>query len=51
MAVKKTLLVDDSPAQLSELRNAVSSVDAHIFTATSGTEAVEKAKCLSRHQK
>ena len=44
MAVKKTLLVDDSPAQLSELRNAVSSVDAHIFTATSGTEAVEKAK-------
>ena len=44
MAVKKILLVDDSPAQLLEMRDAVSSVDAHIITATSGTEAVEKAR-------
>ena len=44
MTIRKILLVDDSPAQLVEMRNAVSSVDATIITATSGSEAVEKAK-------
>jgi len=44
MAIRKILLVDDSPAQLQEMQNAVSSVDAHVVTATSGTEAVEKAR-------
>lgn len=44
MTVKKILLVDDSPAHLKDLENAVASVDAHIFTATSGREAVAKAK-------
>jgi twitching motility two-component system response regulator PilH len=44
MPVKKILLVDDSPAHLKDLENAVASVDAHIVTATSGKEAVAKAK-------
>ncbi len=44
MSVKKILLVDDSPTQLVEMRNAVSSIDAHIFTATNGTEAIQKAR-------
>ena len=44
MAINKILLVDDSPAQLNEMKEAVSSVDAHIVTATSGKEAIAKAK-------
>jgi len=44
MTAKKILLVDDSPAHLKDLQNAVASVDAHVFTATSGKEAVSKAK-------
>jgi twitching motility two-component system response regulator PilH len=44
MAVRKILLVDDSPAHLKDLENAVAGVDAHIFTATSGKEAVARAK-------
>ena len=44
MPIRKILLVDDSPAQLKEMKAAVSSVDANIYTATSGKEAVEKAK-------
>ena len=44
MAIRKILLVDDSPAQLAEMREAVSSVDARVITATSGAEAVEKAR-------
>ena len=44
MAAKKILLVDDSPAHLKDLQDAISSVDAHVFTATSGKEAVSKAK-------
>jgi twitching motility two-component system response regulator PilH len=44
MAIRKILLVDDSPAQLSEMHNAVASVDARVITASSGSEAVEKAK-------
>lgn len=41
---KKILLVDDSPAQLEAMKNAVAGADAHIVTATSGREAVEKAR-------
>jgi twitching motility two-component system response regulator PilH len=44
MAINKILLVDDSPAMLNEMKEAVSSVDAHVITATSGKEAIEKAK-------
>ena len=44
MPVRKILLVDDSPAQLKEMQAAVSGIDAHVVTATSGKEAVEKAK-------
>jgi len=40
----KILLVDDSAAQLEDMKNAVASLDAHIFTATSGREAIEKAR-------
>jgi len=41
---KKILLVDDSDAQLEEMKNAVAGTDAHILTATSGREAIEKAR-------
>ena len=41
---KKILLVDDSAAQLEDMKNAVASTDAHILTATSGREAIEKAQ-------
>ena len=44
MPVRKILLVDDSPAQLKEMQAAVASVDAHILTASSGEEAVAKAR-------
>jgi twitching motility two-component system response regulator PilH len=44
MPVKKIMVVDDSPAHLQEMQDAVSSVDAQVITATSGMEAVAKAK-------
>lgn len=44
MSINKILLVDDSPAQLIDMRNAVSSLDVHIVTATDGNEAIAKAK-------
>ena len=44
MTIRKILLVDDSPAQLIEMQNALSEVDARIITAESGNEAIEKAK-------
>lgn len=44
MPVKKIMVVDDSPAHLQEMQEAVSSVDAQIITATSGKEAVARAK-------
>ena len=44
MPIRKILLVDDSPAQLEAMQKAVASVDAHVFTAISGKEAVEKAR-------
>lgn len=44
MANKTILLVDDSPAHLENLREAVSGINARIITATNGNEAVEKTK-------
>ena len=44
MSINKILLVDDSPAQLTDMRNAVSSLDVHVITAIDGNEAVAKAK-------
>ncbi|MDH5353387.1 MAG: response regulator [Gammaproteobacteria bacterium] len=44
MAAKTILLVDDSPAHLDNLRNAVADLGARIVTATNGNEAIEKAK-------
>ena len=44
MAVNKILLVDDSPAQLNEMKDAVKGLGAKVISATSGQDAVEKAK-------
>ena len=44
MSIRKILLVDDSPAQLVDLQDAVSSIDAYIITATNGKEAIAKAR-------
>lgn len=44
MAAKKILIVDDSPADLTNLKEAVSDSGAQIISATNGQEAVEKAK-------
>jgi twitching motility two-component system response regulator PilH len=41
---RKILLVDDSASQLEEMKKAVAPLDAHIITATSGREAVDKAR-------
>ena len=44
MPVKKIMVVDDVPAHLQEMQAAVSSVNATVITASSGKEAVAKAK-------
>ena len=44
MSEKKILLVDDSPAHLQEMQNAVSSAGAQVVTASSGKQAVEMAQ-------
>jgi len=44
MPVKKILVVDDSPAHLQEMQNAVAGSNAQVITAKSGKEAVDKAK-------
>ncbi|MGD8348859.1 MAG: response regulator [Gammaproteobacteria bacterium] len=44
MPVNKIMVVDDSPAHLQEMQDAVSSVNAKVITASSGKEAVAKAK-------
>ena len=41
---RKILLVDDSATHLEEMKNAIAGIDAHIVTATSGREAIEKAR-------
>ena len=44
MAINKVLLVDDSPADLANIRSIVSDAGYSVLTATSGSEAVEVAK-------
>ena len=44
MVAKKVLVVDDSPADLLNLSNIVSDAGYFVIGATSGKEAVEKAK-------
>lgn len=44
MAISKILLVDDSPAQLENLQRIVSGAGYRTVLATSGNEAVSKAK-------
>ena len=43
MTVKKVLVVDDSPIQLENIRNIVSSAGYQVITADSGSLAVTKA--------
>lgn len=43
MAVKKILVVDDSPVQLEKIKNIVSSAGYQVITADSGKAAVSKA--------
>lgn len=43
MAIKKILVVDDTPAQLENIRNIVSSAGYQVITANSGAVAVSKA--------
>ena len=44
MAINKILLVDDSPAQLEALKDAVSGVGAKVLSVSSGIEAIDTAK-------
>ncbi len=44
MALNKVLIVDDSPADLMNLQNIVEGEGVRTVTASSGKEAVEKAK-------
>ena len=44
MTIKKVLIVDDSPTDLSNLKNILSSIDCEIVTANNGKEAITKAK-------
>lgn len=44
MSLNKVLIVDDSPTDLMNLKNIVETKGVRIITATSGKEAVEKAK-------
>lgn len=44
MAVNKILIVDDSPTDLTHLKEAVSGSGARIISATNGNEAIEKAR-------
>lgn len=44
MAMKKVLVVDDTAAQLQQMKEIVSEAGYQVITATSGREAVEKTK-------
>lgn len=44
MAAKKALVVDDSAADLANIKNILSDAGCLVVTATSGREAVDKAK-------
>ena len=44
MAINKVLVVDDSPADLKNIRNIVSEAGFSVISAANGREAVQKAK-------
>ena len=44
MAIRKVLLVDDSTTDLVNIKNIVTEAGCIVVTATSGKEAVDKAK-------
>ena len=44
MAISKVLVVDDSAADLMNIKNIVAEAGYNVITATSGVEAIEKAK-------
>ncbi len=44
MVVSKVLVVDDSPADLTNIANIVSEAGCVVISATNGKEAIEKAK-------
>ncbi|MFZ1829064.1 MAG: response regulator [Candidatus Competibacteraceae bacterium] len=44
MAIRKVLVVDDSPADLANVKNIVTEAGCIVVTAINGKEAVEKAK-------
>ena len=44
MAIKKVLIVDDSPTDLSNLKLILNDIDCEIVTANNGKEAITKAK-------
>ncbi len=44
MAINKVLLVDDSPMDLTNIRNIVSDAGYAVLTATTGVEAIQMAK-------
>lgn len=44
MAINKVMVVDDSPSELSTIKQIVSDAGCMVISATNGKEAVEKAK-------
>ena len=44
MAIKKVLIVDDSPTDLSKLKLILNDIDCEIVTANNGKETITKAK-------
>jgi twitching motility two-component system response regulator PilH len=44
MAIKKVLVVDDSPTDLAHIKSIVADTGCLVLTASNGKEAVEKAK-------
>ena len=44
MAISKVLVVDDSSPDLANIKNIVSEAGYNVITATSGVEAIEKAR-------
>ena len=44
MTIKKVLIVDDSPTDLSNLKNILSTIECEIITANNGREAIITAK-------
>ena len=44
MAIRKVLIVDDSPTDLANLEQIISETNKQVVTATNGKDALEKAK-------